>query len=256
MDGRERCGKAGSSRSHVVFRTVGARSRGWRIGSAREKMKATRCRQGALHKDPSSATPRRKCNRGRAEMEVYARGTRTGRRERLAQFTRAGPRVRPVAHLRLWARRDRFSRGGDTARQRRGFDATAGRESKENYAMQHTAQRNIDGGRSPYRRDARSMPRPWRRWDGADAPCRVKTDISRQPSATPRALRWEDARSRRIRSSGGMAWGPRLASTSVRGKRHRVILPNRTSTTRVRRGGVRSGGQKLDLRPVMAPRGK
>jgi hypothetical protein len=57
----------------------------------------------------------------------------------------------PSHRVRLMARRDRFSRGGDhSAFNASGFAAIGFRESRENYARQHSASDTIDGVSFPY----------------------------------------------------------------------------------------------------------
>ena len=57
-----------------------------------------------------------------------------------------GAQYVPSHRIRLMARRDRFSRGGDhSALNAQGFAAIGFRESRENYAKQHNANDTIDG---------------------------------------------------------------------------------------------------------------
>ena len=82
-----------------------------------------------------------------ASIRLYSEGPEDSPSRALAMFTaRAASRYVPSHRVRLMARRDRFSRGGDhTAWNLEGFLAVGFRESRENYARQHGAEDTIDG---------------------------------------------------------------------------------------------------------------
>ena len=82
-----------------------------------------------------------------ATIRIYSEGPEDSTSRSLAQFTqRVAAAYVPSHRVRLMARRDRFSRGGDhSALNSQGFTAIGFRESKENYAKQHGADDTIDG---------------------------------------------------------------------------------------------------------------
>ena len=82
-----------------------------------------------------------------ASIRLYSEGPDDSPSRALAMFTaRIASRYVPSHQVRLLARRDRFSRGGDhTAWNLEGFPAVGFRESRENYARQHGAGDTIDG---------------------------------------------------------------------------------------------------------------
>lgn len=87
-----------------------------------------------------------------ASVRLYSEGPEDSPSRSLAQFTRRiGARYVSSHRVRLMARRDRFSRGGDhSAFNAAGFAAVGFRESRENYAKQHNANDTIDGVSFPY----------------------------------------------------------------------------------------------------------
>jgi hypothetical protein len=95
--------------------------------------------------------------------------------------------------VRLIARRDRFSRGGDhTGYNSAGFAAIGFRESRENYAKQHNARDTIDGVSFPYlAQNARVNAAAMATLALAPPPPVVASNmISRQPSGYDARLRW------------------------------------------------------------------
>jgi hypothetical protein len=82
-----------------------------------------------------------------ATIRIYSEGPEDSPSRSLAQFTRRiASRYVPSHRVRLIARRDRFSRGGDhSAFNAAGFAAIGFREARENYAKQHNANDTIDG---------------------------------------------------------------------------------------------------------------
>ena len=82
-----------------------------------------------------------------ATVRLYSEGPEDSPSRSLAQFTRRVAAAYVPSHrVRLMARRDRFSRGGDhSALNAQGFAAVGFRESRENYAKQHGPNDTIDG---------------------------------------------------------------------------------------------------------------
>ena len=80
-------------------------------------------------------------------IRLYSEGPDDSPSRALAMFTaRLAQRYVPGHTVRLLARRDRFSRGGDhTAWNLEGFAAVGFRESRENYARQHGPGDTIEG---------------------------------------------------------------------------------------------------------------
>jgi peptidase M28-like protein len=82
-----------------------------------------------------------------ATIRLYSEGPEDSPSRSLAQFAaRIGAIYVPNHRVRLMARRDRFSRGGDhSALNAQGFAAIGFRESRENYSKQHGPNDTIDG---------------------------------------------------------------------------------------------------------------
>ena len=82
-----------------------------------------------------------------ATIRIYSEGPEDSPSRSLAQFARrVGAIYVPNHRVRLMARRDRFSRGGDhSALNQHGFAAIGFREARENYAKQHGPDDTIDG---------------------------------------------------------------------------------------------------------------
>src|SRR6187399_2775686 len=82
-----------------------------------------------------------------ATIRVYSEGPEDSPSRALAIFAqRIAAQYVPSHQIRLMARRDRFSRGGDhSALNAQGFAAIGFRESRENYAKQHGVGDTIDG---------------------------------------------------------------------------------------------------------------
>src|SRR4029077_14744099 len=82
-----------------------------------------------------------------ATIKIYSEGPEDSPSRELAMFAaRIGAEYVPSHKVRLMARADRFSRGGDhSALNAEGFAAIGFRESKENYAKQHGANDTLDG---------------------------------------------------------------------------------------------------------------
>jgi hypothetical protein len=82
-----------------------------------------------------------------ATIRLYSVGPEDSPSRSLAQFTRRiAAEYVPSHRVRLMARSDRFSRGGDhSALNAQGFAAIGFRESRENYSKQHGPNDTIDG---------------------------------------------------------------------------------------------------------------
>jgi hypothetical protein len=82
-----------------------------------------------------------------ATVRLYSVGPEDSPSRSLAQFTRRiAAEYVPSHRVRLMARSDRFSRGGDhSALNAQGFAAVGFRESRENYSKQHGPNDTIDG---------------------------------------------------------------------------------------------------------------
>ncbi len=82
-----------------------------------------------------------------ATIRLYSEGPDDSPSRSLAMFAkRVGEAYVPSHQVRLMARRDRFSRGGDhSALNDQGFAAIGFRESRENYSKQHGPNDTIDG---------------------------------------------------------------------------------------------------------------
>jgi Zn-dependent M28 family amino/carboxypeptidase len=133
-----------------------------------------------------------------SSVRLYSEGPEESPSRALALFTeRTAARYVPGHRVRLMARRDRFSRGGDhTGYNLEGFAAVGFRESRENYSKQHNANDTIDGVSFAYlgqnaRVNAAAMavlalapPPP------AVVNERGQPQIDRQPSGYDARLRW------------------------------------------------------------------
>ena len=137
-------------------------------------------------------------------IRIYSEGPEDSVSRSLAQFARRiGAMYVPSHRVRLMARPDRFSRGGDhSALNAEGFAAIGFRESKENYAKQHGPNDTIDGVDFRYlaqnaRVNAAAMatlalapPPPVVARRAANSN-RATPTIDRRPSGYDAHLRWE-----------------------------------------------------------------
>jgi hypothetical protein len=80
-------------------------------------------------------------------IKIYSEGPEDSPSRQLAMFAaRIGAEYVPSHKVRLMARADRFSRGGDhSALNAEGFAAIGFRESRENYSKQHGPSDTLDG---------------------------------------------------------------------------------------------------------------
>jgi hypothetical protein len=134
-----------------------------------------------------------------ATVRVYSEGPEDSPSRALAVFAqRIAAQYVPSHQLRLMARRDRFSRGGDhSALNAHGFAAIGFRESRENYSKQHGIGDTIDGVDFRYLgQNARANAAGMATLALAPPPPVVVTSrgaptIDRRPSGYDAHLRWE-----------------------------------------------------------------
>jgi len=134
-----------------------------------------------------------------ATVRVYSEGPEDSSSRSLAMFAqRIAAQYVPSHRLRLMARRDRFSRGGDhSALNAQGFAAIGFRESRENYAKQHGPDDTIDGVDFRYlAQNARANAAGMATLALAPPPpvvvsARGAPTIDRRPSNYDAHLRWE-----------------------------------------------------------------
>ena len=133
-----------------------------------------------------------------ATIRLYSEGPEDSPSRSLAQFTRRiAARYVPSHRVRLMARRDRFSRGGDhSAFNAAGFAAVGFRESRENYSKQHNANDTLDGVSFAYlAQNARVNAAAMATLALAPPPPVVTTErgapmLDRRPSGYDARLRW------------------------------------------------------------------
>ena len=134
-----------------------------------------------------------------ATIRLYSEGPEDSPSRALAMFAaRVGAMYVPSHRVRLMARRDRFSRGGDhSALNAAGFAAIGFRESRENYSKQHGPNDTIDGVDFRYlAQNARVNAAGMATLALAPPPPVVTTQrgqptIDRRPSGYDAHLRWE-----------------------------------------------------------------
>jgi hypothetical protein len=134
-----------------------------------------------------------------ATIRVYSEGPEDSPSRSLAVFAqRIAAQYVPSHQLRLMARRDRFSRGGDhSALNAQGFAAIGFRESRENYSKQHGVGDTIDGVDFRYlAQNARANAAGMATLALAPPPPAVVTSrgaptIDRRPTGYDAHLRWE-----------------------------------------------------------------
>jgi hypothetical protein len=139
-----------------------------------------------------------------ATVRVYSEGPEDSLSRQLAMFAaRTGAVYVPSHRIRLMARADRFSRGGDhSALNAEGFAAIGFRESKENYSKQHGPNDTIDGVDFRYlaqnaRLNAAAMatlalaPPPPVVTRKSPTTGRITPTLDRRPSGYDAHLRWE-----------------------------------------------------------------
>ena len=134
-----------------------------------------------------------------ATIRIYSEGPEDSPSRALAMFAaRIGAVYVPSHRVRLMARRDRFSRGGDhSALNAEGFAAIGFRESRENYSKQHGPNDTIDGVDFQYlAQNARVNAAGMATLALAPPPPVVNNPrgaptIDRRPSGYDARLRWE-----------------------------------------------------------------
>ena len=134
-----------------------------------------------------------------ATVRVYSEGPEDSPSRSLAMFAqRVAAQYVPSHRIRLMARRDRFSRGGDhSALNAHGFAAIGFRESRENYSKQHGVNDTIDGVDFKYlAQNARANAAGMATLALAPPPPVVVTPrgaptIDRRPSGYDAHLRWQ-----------------------------------------------------------------
>jgi hypothetical protein len=170
-----------------------------------------------------------------ASIRVYSEGPEDSPSRSLARFVqRWGMRYVPSHRVRLLARPDRFSRGGDhSAYNQYGFPAVGFRESRENFVRQHDPRDTFDGLSPTYlAQNARTnaaaaatlalAPPPPVVVDGRGQPM-----ISRDPSGYDAHLKWQAAPGASgYRVFWRTAWGPDWEHELFVGDVTELVLPN------------------------------
>jgi peptidase M28-like protein len=136
-----------------------------------------------------------------SSVRVFSQGPEDSPSRQLARAVRRqAARYVPGHQVRLFARHDRFARGGDhTAFNQHGFAGVRFTESKENYARQHTAEDTLEGVSPDYlARNARVNAAALAVLAlGPPAPVvvdeRGRPLLDRQPSGYDARLRWQAA---------------------------------------------------------------
>lgn len=170
-----------------------------------------------------------------ATIRIYSEGPEDSPSRSLAQFTRrVGARYVPGHRVRLLARRDRFSRGGDhSAFNAAGFAAIGFRESRENYGKQHNANDTLDGVDFRYlAQNARVNAAAMATLAVAPPPPTVTTErgqpmLDRRPSGYDARLRWAAAPGAAgYRIFWRNAWAPDWEHELYVGNVTEYVLPN------------------------------
>jgi hypothetical protein len=247
----------------LVFMTVAGEEQGL-VGSGAhaERMKAEKVPVQALFNNDivGNSTGGNGILDG-ASIKIYSEGPEDSPSRALAQFTRRwAARYVPSHQVRLLARRDRFSRGGDhSAFNASGFPAIGFRESKENYSKQHNAHDTIEGVSFPYlAQNARVNAAAMATLALAPPPPPVRPNmISRQPSGYDARLRWEASPGAAgYRIFWREAWAPDWTHELYVGNVTEFILPNMNIDDHVFGvAAVGPGGHESTISAyVMAPR--
>jgi hypothetical protein len=170
-----------------------------------------------------------------ATIRVYSEGPEDSPSRELARFVRRwGARYVPSHKVRLMARPDRFNRGGDhSAYNQAGFAAVGFRESRENFARQHSPLDLFEGVSPAYlARNARvnaaaaatlalAPPAPVVDDD------RGQPTISRAPTGYDANLRWEPSPGAvAYRIFWREAWGPDWQHDVLVGNVTNLVLPD------------------------------
>ena len=194
-------------------------------------------------------------------VKIYSEGPEDSPSRALAQFARRwGARYVPSHRVRLMARRDRFSRGGDhSGYNAGGFAAIGFRESKENYSMQHNANDTLDGISYRYlAQNARVNVAGMATLALAPPPPVVRPNmLSRAPSGYDARLRWEASPGAAgYRIFWREAWGPDWEHEMFVGNVTEFVFPNMNIDDHVFGvAAVGPGGHESTVSAyVMAPR--
>jgi hypothetical protein len=196
-----------------------------------------------------------------ATIRVYSEGPEDSPSRSLANFVkRMAERYVPSHQVRLMARRDRFSRGGDhSGFNAEGFAAVGFRESKENYSKQHSANDTIDGVSFPYlAQNARVNAAGMAVLALAPPPPEVRANmLSRQPSGYDARLRWTASPGAAgYRIFWRTAWAPDWEHELYVGNVTEFVFPNKNIDDHVFGvAAVGPGGHESTISAyVMAPR--
>jgi hypothetical protein len=167
-----------------------------------------------------------------ASIRLFSEGPEDSPSRSLANFVkRIGAQYVPSHQVRLMARRDRFSRGGDhSGFNAEGFAAVGFRESKENYSKQHSANDTIDGVSFPYlAQNARVNAAGMAVLALAPAAPEVRANmLSRQPSGYDARLRWTASPGAAgYRIFWRNAWAPDWEHELYVGNVTEFVLPNK-----------------------------
>jgi peptidase M28-like protein len=198
-----------------------------------------------------------------ATVRLYSEGPEDSPSRALAQFTRrVAERYVPSHRVRLMARRDRFSRGGDhSAFNASGFAAVGFRESRENYAKQHSANDTIDGVSFSYlAQNARVNAAAMATLALAPPPPVVVTDrgaptIDRRPSGYDAHLRWTASPGAQgYRIFWRDAWAPDWQHEMYVGNVTEYVLPHKNIDDFVFGvAAVSAGGHESTISAYVAP---
>jgi Peptidase family M28 len=164
-----------------------------------------------------------------ATIRVYSEGPEDSPSRELARFVqRWAARYVPSHRVRLLARPDRFSRGGDhTAYNQLGFPAVGFRESRENFARQHGPQDTFDGVSPPYLAQNARVNAAAAATLALAPPAPVVVSVRREPSGYDAALKWNAAPGATgYRLFWREAWGPDWQNERLLGNVTEVVLPN------------------------------
>jgi hypothetical protein len=168
-----------------------------------------------------------------ATVRVFSEGPEDSPSRELARYVqRWGARYVPSHRVRLMARPDRFSRGGDhTAYNQIGFAAVGFRESRENFSRQHDPLDTLDGISPAYlAQNARvnaavaaslALAPPAPVVNGERGP-----SITREPTGYDTTLTWEPSpRAVAYRVFWREAWGPDWQHDVLVGNVSHTVLP-------------------------------
>ena len=196
-----------------------------------------------------------------ASIRIYSEGPEDSPSRALANFARrVAAWYVPSHEVRLMARRDRFGRGGDhSGFNSEGFAAIGFRESRENYAKQHSANDTLDGVSFPYlAQNARVNAAGMAVLALAPPPPEVRPNmLSRQPSGYDARLRWTASPGAAgYRIFWRDAWAPDWEHELSVGNVTEFVLPNKNIDDYVFGvAAVGPGGHESTISAyVMAPR--